>query len=146
MRTLLSLLLLCPSLALAGVWGQERWGRMYWGDNPATAPVVAPEAVGSADGQDIIIDINNYIAGSGEDGWSVITGYRVTCNGVDPVTGTGNRVTVTNLEEETTYNCTVVAINSFGSSSASSFTVTTEAFTPGGLPIWLLYQATQTNN
>jgi len=31
------ILLLATPVSLAGTWGSEKWGQMYWGDSPATA-------------------------------------------------------------------------------------------------------------
>ena len=139
------LILLCPSVAFAGVWGQENWGQMYWGSNVATTPTEPPAFSVSVEGQDIVVEITNYLPGTGADGWSVITDYRVSCDGADPVIASSNRITVTDLSEETEYTCSVVAINDVGSSVSSNFTATTE-YTAGGLPAWLLYEATRARN
>ena len=57
-------------------------------------------------------------------------------------TATGNRVTVTGLDPDLEYTCVVTAQNAFG----SSMSLVSSPFTPiaiAGLPIWLLYEATQ---
>jgi hypothetical protein len=117
---------------------------MYWGANPASAPVASPTYTTNVDGPDIIVTITNFIAGTGEDGWSAITGYRVTCGDSAPVSSAQSPVTITGLQADTDYTCSVVAENAKGNSPASQFTTTTET-TAGGLPIWLLYEATKNN-
>ena len=48
------------------------------------------------------------------------------------------------LTNETAYTCTVTATNAMGTSAASSATASiTPEEVATGLPIWLLYQATQ---
>ena len=84
---------------------------------------------------------------SGSDGGSPVTGYTATCtDGTNTFTGTSTSspITVSGLTNEVPYTCTVTATNSVGTSSASAATdpITPEAMATG-LPIWLLYQATQ---
>ena len=100
--------------------------------------------------------INRYDYGDGEiylhvsisnDGGADITGYEATCtDGTNTFTGTSTSspITVSGLTNDVAYTCTVTATNSVGTSSASAATdpITPEA-TATGLPIWLLYQATQ---
>ena len=81
------------------------------------------------------------------DGGSPITGYTASCtDGTNTYTGTSTSspITVSGLTNEVAYTCTVTATNSVGTSSPSAATdpITPEA-TATGLPIWLLYQATQ---
>ena len=83
----------------------------------------------------------------GDDGGTDITGYEATCtDGTDTFTGTSTSspITVSGLTNDVAYTCTVTATNSVGTSSASA---ATDLITPEeastGLPIWLLYQATQ---
>jgi hypothetical protein len=139
---LFTISLIMAPVALAGTWGEENWGQMYWGDNPTSAPIVSPAFDTEVDGDSIIVTINNFIAGSGQDGWSVITGYEVVCSGAEPETSTLSRVIVSGLDEDADYSCTVTAANSFGDSPTALFTTRTET-TAGGLPIWLLYEATK---
>jgi bacillolysin len=54
----------------------------------------------------------------GSDGGSAITSYTVTCNGVS-ASGSSSPITVTGLENGTTYSCTVTATNAAGTSSSS---------------------------
>jgi len=82
-----------------------------------------------------------------DDGGSAVTGYTATCtDGTTTYTGTssGSPVTVSGLTNGTAYTCTVTATNAIGEGGASSATA---SITPeegaAGLPIWLLYQATQ---
>ena len=76
-----------------------------------------------------------------------ITGYEATCSdGTNTFTGTSTSslITVSGLTNDVAYTCTVTATNSVGTSTASAATdpITPEE-TSTGLPIWLLYQATQ---
>ena len=51
---------------------------------------------------------------------------------------------ISGLTNETAYTCTVTATNAMGTSAASSATASiTPEEVATGLPIWLLYQATQ---
>ena len=83
----------------------------------------------------------------GDNGGTEITGYRATCtDGSNTYAGTSTSspITVSGLTSDVAYTCTVTASNSVGTSSASA---ATDPITPEeastGLPIWLLYQATQ---
>ena len=82
-----------------------------------------------------------------DDGGSAITGYTATCtDGVSSFTGTSadSPITVSGLTNDVAYTCTVTATNAGGTSVVSSATA---SLTPeegaAGLPIWLLYEATQ---
>jgi len=82
-----------------------------------------------------------------DDGGSAVSGYTATCtDGTTTYTGTSTSspVTVSGLTNGTAYTCTVTATNAIGEGGASSATA---SITPEegatGLPIWLLYQATQ---
>ena len=104
-----------------------------------TTPVIR-----SADHEDETIRL---IVSVGDDGGAAITGYTATCtDGTNTYTGTSTSspITVSGLTNDVAYTCTVTATNSVGTSSASAATdpITPEA-TAIGLPIWLLYQATQ---
>ena len=82
-----------------------------------------------------------------DNGGTDITGYEATCtDGTNTVTGTSTSspITVSGLTNDVAYTCTVTATNSVGTSSASAATAPiTPEETATGLPIWLLYQATQ---
>jgi hypothetical protein len=76
-----------------------------------------------------------------------IDAYRVECTAPDGsvVTGTSptSSVTVAGLQEDVTYSCTAYAENMAGAGgSATASDVVADGIMPG-LPIWLLYQATQ---
>jgi len=80
-------------------------------------------------------------------GGTDITGYEANCTtGTNTFTGTSTTspITVSGLTNDVAYTCTVTATNSVGTSSASAATapITPEEASTG-LPIWLLYQATQ---
>ena len=82
-----------------------------------------------------------------EDGGLPVTLVTATCtDGSNTFSGTSTSspITVSGLTNEVAYTCTVTATNSVGTSSASA---ATDPITPDegstGLPIWLLYEATQ---
>lgn len=83
------------------------------------------------------------VSGSVDD---IVTTYTVTCSstGGDLIaTGTVSPVTVTGIEAGAGYSCTATATNGSGTSAASaSVEIETEA-DANGLPIWLLYEASQ---
>ena len=126
--------------ALGGVWGEGDWGEMYWGDNPESAPSVAPTVNAQGDGNDITFTLTNLLTGQ-QVGWLAGTQFEVTCGNLPTVIISADNPRIANLEPGTDYTCTIVAIIDEGRSPAGSFTVTTDSL--GGLPIWLLYQATQ---
>ena len=139
-QLLLSLALTVSPFALAGKWGTGKWGQMYWGSNPETAPTVAPTVNAQGDGTDITFTLTNLLTGQ-QVGWSAVTEFIVTCGDLAPVTVSASNPILTDLEPETDYTCTIVAVNAQGQSPEGTFTATTDSM--GGLPIWLLYQATQ---
>lgn len=77
------------------------------------------------------------------DGGGPIIDYTANCGGVS-ASGDSSPITVAGLTNGQAYSCTVTATNSAGTSSASSaVSGTPEEFTPSGLPIWLLLEATK---
>jgi len=131
-------------LASAGEWGTGKWGQMYWGSNPESAPTVAPVVNAQGDGTDITLTLTNLLTGQ-EVGWSAITEFEITCGGLAPVMVSADNPRLTNLEPDTNYTCSIVAINEAngqeGRSPTGTFTATTDS--EGGMPIWLLYEAQQ---
>ena len=127
-------------LGQAGTWGSGNWGQMYWGSKPETAPTVAPTVTAQGDGTDITFTLTNLLEGE-QVGWSAVTEFIVTCGDLAPVTVSASNPVLTDLDPGTEYTCTIVAVNAQGQSPEGTFTATTDSM--GGLPIWLLYQATQ---
>lgn len=126
MRSTLLLLLIVSLKAHSGVYGAENWGEMYWGDNPATAPTETPSIVSAVATEDqITITLDNFPAGTGADGWSAVTSYTVTC-GESSVTTSETAVTITGLDTDTSYSCSVTASNAQGDSPALVKVVTTD--------------------
>ena len=82
-------------------------------------------------------------------GGTPITRYDATCtDGSNIFTGSGtnSRIVVRGLTNGNAYTCSVTVTNALGTSVASGVTaqiVPQEFEDLGGLPIWLLYQATQ---
>lgn len=89
-----------------------------------------------------------YVALS-DNGGSAITRYDATCtDGSNSFTGssTNSRITISGLNNGVAYRCSVTATNALGESvvSAVSAQITPqESEDLRGLPIWLIYQATQ---
>lgn len=81
---------------------------------------------------------------SAEQGSAAITDYEAVCadssGASTSVSSASTSITVTDLEGGEDYTCTVTATNSIGTSVASD---PTETLTPtsGGLPVWLLHEA-----
>ena len=126
----LALLLIC-SHANAGVYGSENWGEMYWGDNPASAPTEAPSIVSAvATENQITITLDNFPVGTGADGWSLVTSYTVTC-GETSVSTAESSITITGLDSDTSYSCSVTATNAQGDSPELIKVVATDTLMQG---------------
>jgi hypothetical protein len=104
---------------------------------------VAP-TVTSTDFEDGGIILTVFVS---DNGGAEITGYDASCtDGTNTYTGTSTSspITISGLTNGVAYTCTVTATNSVGTSPASAATA---PITPeeqvGGLPIWLLYKASQ---
>ena len=120
------LIVVISSPSLGGVYGSENWGEMYWGDNLVSTPTAAPtisSVVARAD--QITITFDNFPQGTGADGWSAITSYIVTC-GATSVETSDTAVTITGLESDTEYSCSVSAANAVGSSPGAVQVVMTD--------------------
>jgi hypothetical protein len=139
-----SLALTVTTLTHAGTWGTGKWGQMYWGSNAETAPTVAPTVNAQADGTDINLTVTNLLTGQ-QIGWSAITQFEVTCGDQPTMLISVSNPVLTDLDPDTEYTCSIIALNEpngqTGRSPAGTFMATTDSL--GGLPIWLLYQATQ---
>ena len=117
--------------ANAGIYGSEIWGVLYWGDNPATAPTEAPSIVSAVATEDqITITLDNFPVGTGADGWSAVTSYTVTC-GETSVTTSETAVTISGLDSDTNYSCSVTASNAQGDSPDLVKIVATDAVIQG---------------
>lgn len=116
----------CFALAMsgplfAGDWGSENWGQMYWGSQTATAPIIPPEVGAINDeGNEFRISLESY--GAGDDGWSVITGFRADCGNGQIISSTGNTLIVSK-NGDGVMTCNLLAINSFGESKATRITL-----------------------
>ena len=131
MRYLLLITLMLSSHTLAGVYGSENWGEMYWGDNPATAPIQAPTIASAVATEDqITITLDDFPVGTGADGWSAVTSFIVTC-GATTVETSESAVTITGLEGDTAYSCSVTASNAKGDSPQLIQVVTTDSALDG---------------
>jgi len=140
MRYLIVLILIFSGHAQAGIYGSENWGEMYWGDNPATAPTQAPTIASAVATEDqITITLDDFPVGTGADGWSAITSFIVTC-GATTVETSESAVTITGLEGDTTYSCSVTASNAQGDSPELIQVVTTDGALDG-LNIMLICSA-----
>ena len=110
----------------AGVYGSENWGEIYWGDNPTTALISAPTIASAVAIEDqITITLDDFPVGTGADGWSAVTSFIVTC-GATTVETSESAVTITGLEGDTAYSCSVTASNAPVDSPALVQVVTTD--------------------
>ena len=132
------LALLIPNLAFAGNWGED-WGTMTWGV-PLVTPST-PQITNTDYGNEEIyltVSVSN-------NGGSTISSYVATCtDGTRPYTGTSStpRITVSGLTNGVGYSCSVTATNAAGTSTASATSPPiVPEYIPVGLPIWLLYEA-----
>ena len=82
-------------------------------------------------------------------GGRVITGYSATCSAGENIVamgGSGTEISLTGLDPDTSYECTVSATNAAGlTGESTSLVVLTEALQTG-LPVWLIEVARQGTN
>jgi len=72
------------------------------------------------------------------------SGFSLVQDGIFTASGASSPLSVAGLTNGVTYSCSVKATNAAGGSvSSNSLTGIPEEFTATGLPIWLLYEATQ---
>ncbi|MDB2660362.1 HYR domain-containing protein [Luminiphilus sp.] len=121
-----SLALLLASKVEASAFGSQKWGEMYWGDNTVSAPIIAPTILSSDVGTySLALVIQDFPTGTGEDGWSVVTAFRLQCAD-QSVASQNNTLELDGLLTNTTYECFVLAINALGEGLKNSFSITTE--------------------
>ena len=143
-RLLVVATLAASEVAYAGTYGAENWGEMYWGTNVVTAPVGSPTITSATATDDqITIVLDDFPVGTGADGWSAVTSYTVTC-GASSVTTSDSEVTITGLDDDKDYSCSVTANNREGTGPELVRVVTTDpALT--GLNITLMCAAIDCN-
>ena len=105
---------------------------------PPSSPVISQTEV--FDGE---ITLYFYVSSNG----GATPSYKAECidgRGVKTsATGSKSPITVTNLENETNYTCTVTASNVAGDSTSSPSTGLVPESYMAGLPVWLLYEASK---
>ena len=126
---LVVLLGVSSATTLAGNWG-ESWGRMYWGNNPTSAPAAPTIDSVVAESDTITITMVPYPQGDGTDGWSAVYEHQVVCGNLDPVNFT-DTVTIQNLDSDTEYSCAVTATNEIGDSDQTLQVVMTDVALQG---------------
>lgn len=89
-----------------------------------TGSVPGAPTIGTATAGDTKATVN--FTAPMNDGGSAITGYTVTCGAIT-ANGVASPIVVTGLTNGTPYSCSVVATNTFGSSSASGTVMVTPA-------------------
>ncbi len=100
----------------------------------ASAPATPSVSISEVDGGQVVLTLS---PGSGP----VPTGYRAIC-GDRVINAVGSAITIDGLDEQSSLACVVVAQAANGASVPSgSFDLVSELAT--GLPIWLLYEASQ---
>ena len=114
----------------------------FYVDYPYFVP--STPVISSTDYEEGLITLTVKVA---DDGGNAIRSYEATCTGggeTISAQSSSSTISVEGLRDDVAYVCKVVAINGVGSSEASepSDPIIPEGL-PSGLPIWLLYQATQ---
>lgn len=123
---LVALLVVVSHSAVGAKYGNENWGQMYWGINNVSAPLASPSILSTDIGTySVTLVVEDFPAGTGEDGWSVVTAFKLQCAN-QSVTGQSSTLELDGLVTNTTYECFVLAINAFGEGPKNSFSITTE--------------------
>ena len=105
---------------------------------PPTEPPPTPQILSVEAGDEEIIILVAASEGA--------TSYLATCSGSDGTftkRSSTTTIVVNGPSNGVSYVCSVVAENSIGSSEPSTQVSVTPEEAPSGLPIWMLYQATQ---
>jgi hypothetical protein len=110
-----------------------------------SSPEPAQPVITATDEKDGKITLFVSISYTGDSGLDFFT---ATCRSGEEnvtVTSASSPITLTGLDETKIYTCSVTATNASGYTSAASEDTSgiTPVEVPSGLPIWLLYQATQ---
>jgi len=101
------------------------WGKGHWGDNLETPPILAPSNLSIESGLGIFIISFDFDSSNGNDGWSVIDQYAITCTNIldesDKISAstTTERLVIENLEPGAEYECVAFASNNLGEGPTS---------------------------
>jgi hypothetical protein len=123
------ILVLLSQISHAGVWGQGYWGKMVWGD-PSIYTSDLETIPGAPPGQFGVLETSsgyelqfNYDPSGGNDGWSVVQSFRLSCTPVGDslaiVAQDSDAQIAIDLEEGGVYNCVAYAVNAIGDSLPS---------------------------
>jgi hypothetical protein len=142
--TVITIILMYHPVSYAGTWGEGKWGTMYWGDNLETPPILAPSNLSIESGPGIFIISFDFDSSNGNDGWSVIDQYVITCTNIldesdqISVSTATKSLTIENLDPGAEYECVALARNDLGE-GPSSAGIQAEALKTGRLSTWLIH-------
>jgi hypothetical protein len=105
-----------PLMLQAGTWGAMGFNSGQWGATPDVYTITFVETGNNMGELVVTFLLEGDVEGAPE---TEPTSFFVTCGDIT-VESMGSPVTLSGLDENTDYSCTVVAINSTGSSSAST--------------------------